>query len=369
MMGIAAVKFACDTSLNMLSSFELPGHVDDAGTAKEQEAPAWQLTRPGRWALGLLYALAGFYFVRLHLLNTVAYLDLDRYVAGTERLPYQERVLPMLYLRAAEQVPLPAALLRGRHGIFAHPALIWLFVLDFVALGVATFFAVRLYRRAAPAGRYAWLVFPLLLFAASWTFLLHSESNLYFPYDVPSLAFFTAGLYAIYMRQFAALLLVVAIGSLNRETTLFLIPIYVLDAFPPVFGGWPEALRRFSWVKVLSLCVVWLLIRSWLAHLFQANDRSEDFIRLRYNLRYLPPNNWPQMLGACGYLLPVLWVLRRRVPDVRLSSYLLLLPLWFAVMCLYGVLSETRIYGELCGLVAVVATLLLEAYGATAEVG
>ena len=354
---------------HMLSSFELPGHVREAETAKEQAAPAWHLTRSGRWALALLYALAGFYLVRLHLLNTVAYLNLDRYVAGAERLPYQERVLPMLYLRAAERVPLPMALLRGRHGIFAHPALIWLFVLDLLALATTASFTVRLYRRAAPEGRYVWLVFPVLLFAASWTFLLHSESNLYFPYDLPSLAFFTVGLYAIYMRQFAALLLVMTIGSLNRETTLFLIPLYVLDAFPPVFGGWPEALRRFSWLKVLVLFVVWLFIRSLMAHLFQANDRSEDFIRLRYNLRYLPPNNWPQMLGACGYLLPVLWVLRRRVPDVRLRSYLLLLPLWFLVMCVYGVLSETRIYGELCGLVAVVATLLLEAYGATAGVG
>ena len=68
----------------------------------------------------------------------------------------------------------------------------------------------------------------------------------------------------------------------------------------------------------------------------------------------------PQTLSGCGYLLPVMLYFRRRVPDARVAAYLLIIPIWFAVMMYYGVLVETRIYGELCPLVAIASVLLME---------
>jgi hypothetical protein len=326
----------------------------------------WRLTPWARTGLYTLFLFAGFYFTRAHLLTTHPYLNLDRYLAGTERLPFQRRILPMLLLRALDHLPLPARLLHSHSGIFAQPHQIYLFLLDLTSVATASLFTLALHRRASPRSRFHLLVFPILLFTLVWTYLIHTEANLYYPYDLLSLAFFTAGLYFIYTRRFLPLLLTLLIGTFNRETTLFLIPLFLLDATAPL-TSLKKTLNSIPWLKTAALVLAWLAIKLYLNHLFRSNDRSEDILRLRYNLRYLPPNNWPQLLGGCGFLLPVVWFIRRRIPDPRIAAYILILPLWFLTMCCYGVLSETRIYGELCPLIAVACTLLLEAYADSAD--
>ncbi len=111
---------------------------------------------------------------------------------------------------------------------------------------------------------------------------------------------------------------------------------------------------------------IWLAVDLTLSRFYIHNNASELGLRFRANLNNLTPHSWPQLFGACGFLLPVLWCLRRRIPDARIAAYLLILPLWILVMFARGVLTETRIFGELCPLVAVASTLLLEAYAAAA---
>jgi hypothetical protein len=67
-----------------------------------------------------------------------------------------------------------------------------------------------------------------------WTFLVYTIYDHYFPYDMMSVAFFSAGLCFIYERRFLPLALVVLIGALNKETVVFLVPLFLLDAIAPV---------------------------------------------------------------------------------------------------------------------------------------
>jgi hypothetical protein len=330
----------------------------------QPQTSSWTLSA---WTRALIYGLIAFsayFFNRTHQLMTQQYLDLPKFVAGTERLPFQRRVLSMWLLRKLLSIPLPASITKGHGGLFANPYQIWIFAIDMVAFGALYFFCDRLYRAVSPRARYRFLWYPILLFTLVWSYTLHTEANMYYPYDMLSLAFFTAGLYFIYTRKFLPLLLVILVGTLNRETTMFLIPIFVLDALAPIESLKTIQWNRLPWLKFAILSLAWASVKITLGHFYINNDASEDFIRLAYNKPYfLHPNNWPQMISGCGFLLPIIWILRRHIPNPRIAAYTLVFPIWFLVMCVYGVITETRIYGELCPLVAIASVLLIEAYG------
>jgi hypothetical protein len=340
-------------------------------TSAENKATPWELPTWSRRGLYTLFALAGYLFTRVHLLNTIQFLNLPAYLAGNERLPFQRRVLPMLILRGLDRVT-PLAWHVSRRGILAQSQLMYLFLLDLFSLAIATYFCMRLHIAAQPSSRYRLLVFPIFLWTLVWTFLIHTIFNHYFPYDMMSVAFFSAGLCFIYERRFLPLALVMLIGAFNKETVLLLVPLFFLDTLAPVsISRLRDRLGAdFHWksmplLKTAFLFLIWLSVDLTLSHFYTHNDRSELRLRFRENLHNLAPNSWPQFFGACGFLLPVLWGLRRRIPDTRIAAYLLVVPLWILVMFARGVLTETRIFAELCPLVAVASVLLLEAYATT----
>ena len=317
---------------------------------------------PG-WAIWFLYACAIYSFVRTHLANAYKYISLRAYLNGTVALPYQRRLLPLLLVRALNAFPLSRWIIHRLDGRIVPPGLFPFFLIDLLSFAAASFFCVRLYRKAAVRPWSAPFVLAILLFTTSWTYMLSPEDMVYYPYDLASLAFFTAGLYCIYTRRFGWLLLSLLVGSFNRETTLFLIPLFLLDTVAKPSGGLRELQwRRIPIVKTLLLVAAWVLVKAVLGRFYVHNDATDEYLRLRENLHFLLPNKWPQILCACGFLLPVVLYLRPRVPDARLRAYLLVIPLWIAVMFVYAVLSEVRVFGELCSLVTVAAALLLDTF-------
>ena len=332
-----------------------------AGSSSAPGLP-WKLNKWGRLGIFILYAFAAYFVPRAYELNDKHYLVLSDYMTGHERLPFQRRVLPVILLQQMEKIPIPARVMRGRRGIFEHADSIDMFAIDLISFVVASYFCVKLYRKAMPQGIFGLLVFPIFVYTAVWSYILHTEQNYYYQYDMLALAFFTAGVYCIYTRRFWPLALIMLVGTLNRETTLFLIPIFVLDATAPArIADW----RKIPWVKTAVLCVVWLGVKLLLSRFYVNNDRSEDYFRFRENIPRIAPNHWAEIVGGCGFLLPVVWLLRKHVPNPRIAAWLVIVPVWFAVMVAYGVLTETRVYGELCGVVAVAATMMMDGYVAS----
>ncbi len=325
---------------------------------------------------GVLYTFATLNFIRYYVVSTQFYLDMPRYLAGRERLPFQERVLPILLMWPVNHSAALMRIFAERAETHAHslvptipaatPRTGAFYILALLSFAVAGYFTTRLYRAVTETGLLAPLVFPFFLVVTLWTYVVHIDANFSYPYDLPSLAFFTAGLFCIYTRRFLPLPFIVFFGTMNRETTLFLIGIYILDAASTgITDTYTRVRDRFSfarvpWLRVALLCALWLAVKVTLHYIFRHNDNSENYVRLRENFGRLKPRLWPTLFNICGYLLPIVLLLYRQIRPVRYANYIFIFPLWCAVMFYTGVILETRIYGELSSYVTIAAVLLLE---------
>ena len=290
-------------------------------------------------------------------------MSIKRYLAGTERLPYQRRLLVMAVIRGARDLNPYRALENRMSGHIVAPGLFSYFLVDLVSLAVAAWFCQKFYRKTAPIGPSAPFLLAIFLFTMAWTYLIAPEGSVFYPYDLASVAFFTVGLYFVYTRRFIPLLPVMLLGTANKETTIFLVPLLLLDAAVQPngtirFSDW----KRLPWIKALALTAIWLLIKFALSRLYTHNDPSDEYLRYRENFPRLLPGKWPELLGTCGFLLPVIFVYRRQISDSRVRAYFLIFPLWAVVMIMYGIISEVRVFGELCSLVTVAAALLLDTF-------
>ena len=311
----------------------------------------------------------GYQFVRCYVSYPTFYLNLSAYLAGHERLPFQLRVLPILFLRPLVHSNLVQRIALSRTGPLHNPDRLAFFIVSLISFSAICYFCFKLYRAVSLRRSLEFLLFPVLIFVLLWTYVLHIEANFSYPYDLPSLAFFTAGIYFIYQRQFLPLVLVMLVGTFNRETTLFLIGIYILDSASLTRTGPSARFRaRFNralipWARVAFLSALWLSVKLLLAFTFRANDRSEDLNHIADNLlRVVTPKYWP--LPSTSEVISSLfsWIFHSRLRPQRFANYLYVLAPWVLIMFFEGIIVETRIYGELSCYVAIAAVLLFEHY-------
>ncbi len=315
-----------------------------------------------------LYLLATVQLTWCYLWLTRPYVSTRLYEQGLERMPFQGRLLMMLPMRLADG----NAALRAVDRLIAlspfwfprtgHPEVLVQAAIDVACVTATGVLTTQLYQASSRRHLLTYFIYPLVLVVWAMTYVLHTVQNFRFLYDLPSLAFFTGALYLIYTRRhplwFVALFLV---ATINRETTLLLLPLYAIDR--SVIGGrlrWKRLFAGRTMLVVLPLLAAWVGWEIFVRHHF-AGNRSEFYPRLNWNVKsILVPQAWPQMLSACGYLLPFVVVMRRRIPDARLRAWLWLLPLWVVFMFSYGILVETRVFGELIPLVVCCAALITE---------
>ncbi len=323
-------------------------------------------------------ACATLQFIRYYVVSTTFYLNMNQYLSGRERLPFQERVLPIALMWPINHSALVMKHFSHTGGGFdsasaATPEKLAFYVVSLITFSIAGFFTQRLYNVVMPSGRLSFLVFPIFMALTLWSYVIHIDANFSYPYDMPALAFFAAGLHAIYTRRFNTLAALVFVGTFNRETTIFLVGIYVLDAASRdqsnrIHDHQTKTIRfreRFSrnqidWKRVILLFSLWLVVKLVLVYHFRFNDNSENFTRVWDNVGRLRPRLWPILLNMCGYVLPFVVIFGARIHPIRFGNYLCIVPFWFASMFYAGVILETRVYGELCPYVAVAVVLLLE---------
>lgn len=321
-----------------------------------------------RWLLLAIYFFATVQFVWCYLWLTRPYVNTLLYEYGRERMPFQGRCLMMLPMRLAHR---SAAL----HAL-GDPLSIWrfwfprpvqpevltqgfIYIVCLLTVGILT---TRIYQASSSYRLLTPVIYPLVLIVCGVTYLMHTVQNFRFIYDLPSLAFFSVAMYLIYFRRHWSLFVgTFLIATLNRETTLLLIPLYLIDS--AVVGDtlqWKRILRPRTIAVVLPLLLFWGAWEVAVRHIF-GHNRSEFYPRLDWNVKsLLAPLAWPQLISACGYLLPFLFLMRRRIPDARLRKWLWLFPIWILFMFVYGILVETRVFGELIPLVVCSAALLSE---------
>jgi hypothetical protein len=318
--------------------------------------------------LMLVYLVATIQFVWCYLWLTRPYVNTVLYEEGKERMPFQGRVLMMLPMRWAHhsgvlwRIAEPFA---KSHFWFPKPVapeVLVQAVIDVLCLLLTGYFTTKIYQASSRRRLFTPTVYPLLLVVCGATYVMHTVQNFRFLYDLPSLTFFAAAMYLLYFRRhwiyFAGLFV---LATINRETTLLLLPLYMLNG--AVEDGqlqWPLVWRARTLRVVAPLMLLWGAWQIFIRHEF-AQNVSEFYPRINWNVKSLVvPQAWPQLLSACGYLLLFVVVMRRRIIDPRLRAWLWLLPMWFVFMFVYGILIETRVFGELIPFVVCATALIAE---------
>lgn len=319
-----------------------------------------------------LNLLASIHLVWFYVSRIQSYLNLPKYEAGFERMPFQGRVFMVFPLRWAHaSMPLQslASGLSHMRPWFANgvrPEGIVQAAVDLMSLVAAGLVARALYRAASPQGLFTPYVYPLVLVMVQSSYCVLTMHHFRYIYDFPSVGLFAIGTYLIYFRKSPAwIALVFIVATLNRETSLFLLVLYVITVLSdlPVLTARQKciALLRPRVIGfVLPLGAAWLSWHVLIARRFQQNA-SESMPRLLANLFLLLwPFVWPQMAGVAAYLLPVLGIFWHTVRDPTLRSWRWIVPCWIAFMMCYGILLEIRLFGELIPIFACVGLLLLE---------
>jgi hypothetical protein len=314
------------------------------------------------------YVLATVQFVWCYLWIARPYVSNLLYEQGRERMPFQGRVLMMLPMRWANHssVITSIAMPLGRSHFWfptrVAPEVLAQAAIDVLCLLLTGWLTTKIYQASSSRQLLTQMIYPLFLVVCGATYVMHTVQNFRFVYDLPSLAFFTTAMYLMYFRKnwgwFAA---VFCIATTNRETTLLLLPLYMLNG--AVEGG------RFSWARlfrvrtlavVLPLAAIWAAWQIVIRHHFAANP-SELYPRINWNVKsLLAPMAWPQLFSAGGYLLVFVIVLRRRILDPRLRAWLWIVPVWVLFMFVYGILIETRVFGELIPLIVCGSAIIVE---------
>ena len=309
--------------------------------------------------------LACGHFTVLYVWRSPQFLNLTLYSHGGERLPYQTRALmAWIFNGTAGNTHIAPLLLRLSSPLpkdFHDPYAVVLLIATFLAMFTAILASRASLLHLTGDRRFASWAALLTLYMAYFNLAAVYGLAYTLPYDVPSLALFSIGVWLIFTRRYWLLLPVFIIGTLNRETFCFITIFLVLYVWFGTKTGESRSaeLRRIAPHIALQM-IAWLALRLWLHHLFLHNPLEGEHrngffdIHLAHNLKsLLNPFQWPLLLGLFGFTLPLLIHSYRWITDRALArAVAILLPLWAVAMLVVGVVVEIRIFDELAAFIA-----------------
>jgi len=334
-------------------------------------------TRPRSAEIGwwIFVLLACAQFTIRYVWRNAPYLDLPAYANGTGMMPFQGRVLMAWVLKATAANPHWSGVLThlGAHlpDALQSPYAVALLIVNFIAM-VVCILAGRLTLQHLTGDRTfsAWA--SLLLLYMAYFNLIVGYGVFLLPYDVLSLTVFVVSVWLVITERYAALTLVVAVGTLNRETIIF-IPLFLAlyTWFKSRYAQGAPAASERPWAKVLPYVAVqlfiWIALRMWIEHHFRNNPLEGSMptrwfgIRLAGNLRSLTkPPQWALLLSLFGFTLPLFVAKFDKIGDRALAhSAAIVMALWAVAMLLVGVVIEIRIFSELTAFLMPCIALIL----------
>jgi hypothetical protein len=171
--------------------------------------------------------------------------------------------------------------------------------------------------------------------------------------DIPSLAFFTAGLLLLFHRRWLWFVLVFALATLNRETSCFLVVVYLLVT-------WKHEERGRTIGRAAVLTAIWFAIKAALYFIYRGHVTGHTahiglFLpSLGGNAQMLfrsgdtiPAHVWMQLLGVFGGLWVPVLLFYPHIESPFTRRAILVIPLWVAGMFCVAQVNELRHYGEL----------------------
>ena len=325
-----------------------------------------------RWNTYLLFAVSAL-FALVYTLNTRPMLYLPAFEAGNEQAPFQYRALTAwIYGFADRTVQIPGFLASHLPPVMSQVHDFVTLLLTFASVVTAIFavrFALRRLTHDEAWSRWgALLVLPMAYCHYVLEFGHPCCTALQLPYDLPSVAFFSVCLALIFADRIWWLYPVFAVATLNRESTIFIVLLFLL------YRSTEWTNLRWLSPRVLTtvahaggLCAIWLALRIWLHRLFHPAPAMGQpvggfEIHVLDNLGYLlRPYYWTSYLSLFAFTWVFVYARWRDVPEPGVRRMLWIGPVYLLAMYVVGVLSEIRIFGELIALYAIAFTLLLRA--------
>jgi hypothetical protein len=192
-----------------------------------------------------------------------------------------------------------------------------------------------------------------LFYALPFNFLFPRYYPVWYPWDMPSVLFFTMGLILLYQKKWIYYYPLFIAATFNRETTCFLTFVYLFTAI----GRSP--FKRVGLHCAFQL-LIWLSIKYFLYQLYSENPGHGVFAtRMAHNIEFLKnPRSYSYLFSSMGFIwIPVLFYFRF-IPDFFVKRSLLVLIPFMGGLFVVGNMDELRIYGEMIP-VMLIAFLLL----------
>jgi hypothetical protein len=325
------------------------------------------------WWIFVLLACAQ--FTIRYVWRNAPYLDLPAYAHGSGMMPFQGRVLMAWVLKVSAASPRWSGVLAhmGAHlpEALRNPYSVALLIVNFPAMVVCILAGRRtLYLLTGDETFSAWG--SLLVLYMAYFNLVVGYGVFLLPYDVLSLTVLVVSVWLILAKRYAALTLVVAIGTLNRETVIF-VPIFLAlyTWFKHKDAAQKSEVSGRSWGLVLpyiaAQLVIWLVLRMWIEHHFRNNPLEASMptrwfgIRLFGNLHSLmKPPQWALLLSLFGFTLPLFVAKFNKISDRALAhATAVVMSLWTLAMLFVGVVIEIRIFSELTAFMMPCIALIL----------
>lgn len=194
-----------------------------------------------------------------------------------------------------------------------------------------------------------------LFYILPFNFILPRELNYWYPWDMPSILFFTLGIILLYRKNWITYYILFVIATLNRETTCFLTFIYLFTS-----------IGKSRYKSIMFHCVfqaiIWIIIKYILYQLYANNPGDGLFENHALsNINYLlNPKNYPFLFSTFGYIwIPTLFLFRLIRVDFVKKSLFVIFPFFLGMMYV-GNIQELRIYGELIPIILMAFLLPLK---------
>jgi len=315
--------------------------------------------RRSNWLFWGLSATVSSHFATAYTLLLARGFDYERYAYGQVDYPARTRVLMSFVFRwvilAAQRIhysPQAGARIDLLGGTTLFAVMVSM---------MTTIWATRKSIQVLLGEETPWLWVAFLVpYMAYFHFILIAEIRVQTPYDLPSVAFYALALYSILAQRRALFYVVLAAGTANRETTIFLPFLFLFqqlyDDRRPV-----EAPASFKWPQIGELAAqlaLWSAVHIWAASTVAGGEHLWQH-HLRQNIHFIfDPLHWPTMASVFGFLWIPYLIFFKEIPSVYMRRCGVLLVPWFVLMVLFGDLLEIRIHSEWIPYFAVCMALL-----------
>ena len=278
-----------------------------------------------------------------------SYLDLSRFANGTERQPFQRRILLVpfvrwaqsnsllqrLALRFGQNIPQPEPMTAAKLGCV---------ILGILMLAVFGYWTTLVAERLSIRNR--WLVWAIILVILYVSYGARYEQTLWYPYDIPHLVLFGIASTFILTDQPLAFVPALLVDAFARETSLYLIVLAVAVH---------QKSRKWLITAAASLSV-WVVAHIIAIHLYPTGAHEWNGLRWYAMLK---PWHLPQLLSIVGYMWFPVWLSWGRFAGkerraLLSATTLMLLTFPFATW------NETRVWSEWTALFAVLSAIAIE---------